>query len=244
MDAEKLAQAFVDLADTLVDDFDVLDLLHVLASRCVDLLGVTAAGLLLVDEHDRLRVAMSSSEGARLLELFQLQTDEGPCLECFRTGRPVAVDRLDCAADRWPRFAPAAVGEGFGSVLALPMRLRGEVIGGLNLFGDVRTAGFAPEIVPIAQSMADVATIAILQDRLLHQRDVVADQLQTALNSRVAIEQAKGVLATRLDIGTDEAFDLIRRRARDSRRHLIDVAEEIVRTRPDGHWTGFHDHAG
>ncbi|HEX2177631.1 MAG TPA: GAF domain-containing protein [Nocardioidaceae bacterium] len=129
MDAEKLARTFADLADTLVDDFDVIELLHVLASRCVDLLGVTAAGLLVVDDHDRLQVAVSSSENARLLELFQLQNDEGPCLEGCQTGRPVAVERLDQAQRRWPRFAPAALELRFGSVLALPMRLQGQVIG-------------------------------------------------------------------------------------------------------------------
>ena len=236
MDPEKLAHAFVELADTLVDDFDVFDLLHVLASRCVDLLGVTAAGLLLVDDRGQLRVAVSSSESARLLELYQLQNDEGPCLDSYRTGTPIAVERLDQAQQRWPRFAPAALDRGFGSVLALPMRLRGKAIGGLNLFGDPRTAPFEGWAIPIAQSLADVATISLLQDRLARHRDLVTEQLQTALNSRVMIEQAKGVLAARLDVGTDEAFELLRGRAREDRRRLVEVAEEVVGTRTGRDW--------
>jgi GAF domain-containing protein len=235
MDTEKLSQTFVELADSLVDEFDVFDLLHVLVERCVELLGVSAAGLLLADEQDRLRVAASSSERARLLDLYQLQSDQGPCLECYHTGRAIAVHALTAEDARWPRFAAAAVGAGFASVLALPLRLRGEVIGALNLFGDERGTPDA-DIIPVAQAMADVATIAILQARLSRQRDVLNEQLQTALDSRVAIEQAKGLLAARLDLDPAEAFEILRRRSRDTRRPLRDLAEEVVATRPDGDW--------
>jgi hypothetical protein len=217
VDAEKLAQTFVDLADSLVDDFDALNLLNVLVERCVDLLGVAAAGLLFADGQDQLRLAVSSSERARLLELYQLQNDEGPCLECYRSGRPVSAE-LNEAQERWPSFVDAATREGFVSVLALPLRLRDAKDGTLS----------DPAIWPIAQSMADVATIAILQERLGKQRNLLNEQLQGALTSRVVIEQAKGVVATRLEIEMEEAFEFLRKRSRDERRRLVEVAEEVL----------------
>ncbi len=228
MDTQQLARTFVSLADTLVDDFDVLDVLHVLTTQCVDLLGSAAAGLLLADEQGRLRVAVSSTERARLLDLFQLQTDEGPCLECYHSGEPVSADHLDTVAARWPRFAQAAEAEGYVTVLALPLRLRGEVVGALNLFGDADSPPISEREIPIAQALADVATITILQDRLVRSRELLAEQLQYALNSRVVIEQAKGVLAARLNIATEEAFDVLRSRSRTTRRRLTEVAEEVV----------------
>jgi GAF domain-containing protein len=228
VDVERLAGTFVSLADTLVDDFDVLDVLQALVGGCVDLLEAAAAGLLLADEQQQLRVAVASSERARLMDLFQIQNDEGPCLECYRSGEPVSADDLDGEQSPWPRFASAAKAEGFVSVLALPMRMRGHVVGALNLFGDSRTPPISERAIPIAQCMADVATIAILQARLSRGRELLAEQLQMALNSRIAVEQAKGVLSAQLGIDPDEAFGLLRRRARDSRRRLVDVAEEVV----------------
>jgi GAF domain-containing protein len=233
VDLEKLAQTFVELADSLVDDFDALDLFNVLVERCVDLLGVAAAGLLIADGQDELRLAASSSESARLLELYQLQNDEGPCLDCYRTGTPVSVGSMKEAHSRWPRFAAAAAGEGFVGVLALPLRLRGHVIGALNLF-DAKDGILAdPTITPVAQSMADVATIAILQERSGKEHELLNDQLQSALTSRVVIEQAKGVLAAGLDIAMEEAFERLRKRSRDNRRRLVEVAEEVVNARSD-----------
>jgi GAF domain-containing protein len=233
VDTEKLAETFVELADSLVDDFDALDLLNVLVERCVDLLGVAAAGLMFADGQDQLRLAVSSSESARLMDLYQLQNDEGPCLECYRSGQPVTGVPLQEAHDRWPNFAAAATREGFVGVLALPLRLRGRVIGALNLF-DARDGTLAdPAIRPVAQAMADVATIAILQERIGRQHEILNQQLQSALTSRVAIEQAKGVLATRLEIEMDEAFELMRKRSRDERRRLVEVAEEVVNARSD-----------
>ncbi|MGH3812824.1 MAG: GAF domain-containing protein, partial [Pseudonocardiaceae bacterium] len=163
MDSQKLAAVFVELADTMVDDFDVLDLLHVLTTRCVDLVGAAAAGLLLTENSSDLRLVVSSSERAQLVELFQLQHHEGPCVDCYQSGEPVITDRLEQAEDRWPNFAPAAIAAGFASVIALPMRLRGQVIGALNLFGTAHTAPVSEEHIRIAQAMADTATIAILQ---------------------------------------------------------------------------------
>lgn len=236
METEKLAQAFVRLADTLVDDFDVLDVLHTLTTQCAELLDAAAVGLLLADSEGTLRVTVASTESARLLDLFQLQNDEGPCLECYHGGEPVGTARLDAAESRWPRFAAAAVAEGYTTVLALPLRLRGEVIGALNVFGDARDVPLSADEIPVAQALADVATIAILTDRLARDRNLLNEQLQVALNSRVAIEQAKGALANQLGIGTDQAFVLVRDRARSTRRRLVEVAEEVVRGGADASW--------
>jgi transcriptional regulator with GAF, ATPase, and Fis domain len=232
MDSGKLAQTFVELADNLIDDFDALELLTVLVERSVDVLGVAASGLLLADGQDQMHLAASSAESARLLELFQIQNDEGPCLECYRSGQPVSVGSMQEARARWPRFAEAASRAGFVGVLALPLRLRGQVIGALNLF-DADGVLADPRTHPVAQAMADVATIAILQERLGKQQEVLNEQLQSALTSRVVIEQAKGVLAARLDIEMEEAFEQLRKRSRDDRRRLVEVAEEVVNTRSD-----------
>ncbi|MEC4018599.1 GAF and ANTAR domain-containing protein [Streptomyces sp. H27-D2] len=222
----QLSDVFVEMADTLVDDFDVLDFLHVLAERCVELLGVSAAGLMLTDERDRLQVVAASSQGTRLLELFQLQTDQGPCVDCFRTGRPVSVADLP-SVGRWPRFTAAAAEVGFAGVHALPMRLRSEVIGTLNLF-DVNPGALDAEKLRVGQALADVATIGLLQQRAIRRRDDVTEQLQSALNSRVLIEQAKGVLSERLDVDVERAFQLLRSNARGHNRTLADLARAIV----------------
>jgi transcriptional regulator with GAF, ATPase, and Fis domain len=227
MDAELLSEAFVELTDTMVAGFDVIDFLHVLTDRSVQLLDVSAAGLLLADPRGELRVVAASSEAARLLELFQLQNDQGPCLDCFRTGRPVAAGDLAAAAARWPRFAPAAQRAGFTAVQALPMRLREQVIGALNLFRVDRGA-FAPASVRVGQALADVATISLLHERGMRHSDILNEQLQAALNSRVIIEQAKGKLAERLGVDMDQAFALLRDRARASNRRLSDLARAFI----------------
>lgn len=222
----ELTDVFVEMADTLVDDFDVIDFLHVLAERCVELLGVSAAGLMLTDDHQTLRAVAASSERIRVLELFQLQADEGPCVDCFRTGRAVSVADLP-AAGRWPRFTTAAAEAGFVAVHALPMRLRNEVIGALNLF-DVGPGALEDRKLRVGQALADVATIGLLQQRAIRRRDVLTEQLQTALNSRIVIEQAKGVLAERLQLDMAEAFSLLRGKARGHNRRLSDLAQAIV----------------
>lgn len=226
MNSERLSETFVELADSLVADFDVIDFLHLLTTRCTELLNVAAAGVLLADPSGQLRVMAASSEQVRLLELFQLQNDQGPCLDCYRSGLPVRVDDLVEVEDRWPRFADQVRERGFGAVQALPMRLRREVIGALNLFGP--PPGVGAGNTQIAQAMADVATIGLLQHRAQRHADTVVTQLQTALNSRVLIEQAKGVLAERLDVDMDEAFNLLRRHARTHHRHLSDLAQAVV----------------
>ena len=222
----ELADVFVEMADTLVDDFDVIEFLHVMTERCVQLLGVSAAGLLLTDGQDTLQVVAASSERTRLLELFQLQADQGPCVECFRTGQPVSVADLP-SAGRWPRFAAAAAEVGFAAVHAVPMRLRTEVIGALNFF-DTKPGAVDAGKLRIGQALADVATIGLLQQRAIHRRDVLTEQLQTALNSRVLIEQAKGVLAERLHVDVADAFTVLRNGARSHNRRLSELAQAIV----------------
>ena len=225
---DKLAGAFVDLADTLVDDFDVLDFLHSLATHCIALLDVDAAGLMLADSEGQLRVAASSTEQVRLLELFEVQNDEGPCLDCFSTGEPVAVDDLaEVEPQRWPRFNAEAAGAGFRSVVALPLRLRSETIGALNLFRVV-PGPMLDEDRSLAQALADVATIGILQERGTRRRELLARQLQDALSSRIVIEQAKGVLAERAGVHVDAAFELLRTFARRNGLQLSEVARKVV----------------
>lgn len=220
-------EAFVGLADCLVADFDIFDLLGRLASYCVNLLDVSAAGLLLADQHGDLRVVAASAERSRLLELFQLQNKEGPCLDCFRTGTSVVVEDIETMHDRWPRFAPLTGAAGFRAVHALPMRLRSEVIGTLNIFRNDR-GRLSPSDAGIGQALADVATISILQSRAITRAEDLAGQLQAALESRIVIEQAKGVLAERGAIGIEEAFRRLRSFARSGNHRLGAIAGEVV----------------
>src|SRR3984957_7855057 len=226
MNGHLLSATFVELTDTMVADFDVIDFLHVLTSRSVELLDVSAAGLLLADPRGELRVVAASSEAARLLELFQLQSDQGPCLDCFRSGQPVAA--ADLGADqRWPRFTDAAGQAGLCSVQALPMRLRDQVIGALNLFRAAPGA-FDAEAVHVGQALADVATISLLHERSMRRTDNLNEQLQAALNSRVIIEQVKGKLGERLGIDVSQAFAILRDQARNRNQRLSDLARAFV----------------
>lgn len=222
-----IADTFVGIVDSLVDDFDIIDMLTGLTVGCVDLGLATASGILLADQHGKLRVMAASSERAHLLELFQLQNDEGPCLEAYSTGEPVVHLDLPAAADRWPTFAPEAVRIGFRSVHAFPLRLRASVIGAMNLFS-AEPHDIGVPATHLAQALADVASIAILQDQMMRQSDLRAGQLQHALDSRVAIEQAKGMLAERANVDMDEAFTMLRGYARSSQRHLTEVALHLV----------------
>jgi GAF domain-containing protein len=222
-----LARTLVELADTLVDDFDVVDLLTMLADRCVETLDISAAGILLASPDGPLRVLASTSDAMRVLELLEVQAEEGPCLDCLHTRRPVPATDLAGAGARWPRFAPAAHAAGFHSVQALPLRLRGTIIGALNLF---HTAAVVPRAadVEVAQAFADIATIAILQHRAAREAQVVNEQLNRALNSRVIIEQAKGVLAEREGLEVAQAFERLRRHARNNNLRLADLAADVI----------------
>lgn len=223
----QLAETLVTLADTLVDDFDITELLQRLVDDSVRLLSSGEAGLLLSDASGRLQVLASTSERTRLLELYQLQADSGPCLDAFSSGHQVVVPDLAAAQERWPQFTSAARGAGYASVHALPMRLRSGTIGAMGLFSD-RQETLTPDKLALAQALADVATIAILQHRALLRSEVRSEQLQIALNSRVLIEQAKGVLAERSSIDMDEAFNRLRRYARSHSERLVDTARGVV----------------
>jgi len=222
-----LARTLVELADTLVADFDVVELLTLLADRCVDVLDVGAAGLMLVAPEGDLRVMASSSETMRVLELFELQAQEGPCLDCFRSGQPVVQNDLVADDGRWPRFAQEALSAGFHSVHALPMRLRGAVLGALNLFY-VDAGAMGQADVEAAQALADVATIAVLQHRASLEAQVLNEQLNHALNSRIVIEQAKGMVAQREGLNMEQAFAALRNHARASNLRLVDVAHDVI----------------
>jgi GAF domain-containing protein len=223
----RVRETFVELADTMVADYDIIDFLDTLATRAVELLGVTACGVLLVDHHGELNLLAASTEQTRLLELFQLQNAQGPCLECYRGGVSVHCEDLAAAGDRWPLFAPKACASGYAAVHALPMRLREEVVGALNLFSAVAGA-LTPEDVELGQALADVATIGILHERTARRREEVSDQLQAALNSRVLIEQAKGALAQQLGISVDQAFAVLRGHARSTNSKITEVAVAVL----------------
>ncbi len=222
-----LARTLVELADTLVDEFDVVDLLMLLADRCVEVLDVQAAGIMLATPDGQLRVMASTSEAMRVLELFEIQAQEGPCFDSYHTGQAVVNQDLDSGNGRWPRFAAQALDAGFHSAHALPMRLRGSVIGALNLFRtDVGQMG--PADLKVAQAFADVATIAILQHRAAREAQILAQQLTYALNSRVMLEQAKGILAERLDLDMERSFATLRNHARNHNLRLSAVARSVI----------------
>lgn len=225
--AERLAEVFVQVADTLVDEFDLIEFLQMVTSQTSELVDARDAGLLLADHHGRLQLMAASDERTQMLELFQVQTVEGPCQDCFRHGAPVVNADLREAADRWPKFAPRAVEAGFRSVHAFPLRLRKDVIGALNLFGD--DAGqMERNDVALVQALADVATIGLMQERAVRRGEVLSEQLQSALNSRIVIEQAKGALAQIHSISTDEAFAMLRAFSRRNNLRLGDVASAVI----------------
>jgi GAF domain-containing protein len=227
---QRIVATFVELADTIVDDFDVVEFLHGVTEHCVELLDCAEAGLLLADAVGELQVMASSSERAEALELLQSQNDEGPCFECYHRGGPVFSENLKADAGRWPTFAPVALEKGFRSVQAIPMRVRGRTVGALNLFR-AEEGRIDERDLPVGQGMADIAAIALLQERTLRESRDVVQQLQHALDSRVVIEQAKGALAQQAQIGVDAAFARLRAHARKHNRRLSEVAHDLV----DGH---------
>jgi transcriptional regulator with GAF, ATPase, and Fis domain len=228
-ESQRLAQVCVELADTLTEHFDVVDFLQTLTDRCVELLRADAAGLMLSDQRGGLQLMASTVERARLLEVFELQMQEGPCLECFTTGLAITNVELTEAHKRWPVFTPAAVEAGFNATHALPMRLRGRVIGALNLFTDEQVR-LSESDIGVGQALADIATIGLLHQRSIHEQTMLSEQLQTALHSRVLIEQAKGALAARAGEGVSvfDAFAMMRTHARNNNLALTDVASGVV----------------
>ncbi|MFC4036129.1 GAF domain-containing protein [Streptomyces polygonati] len=231
---QQVTEVFVEVADSLIADFDVIDFLQKLSVRCVEILDVAAVGILLADEGGVLHVLAASDEHTRLLELFALQYDQGPCVECYRSGRArTNIDLADPEATaHWPLFARSARETGFVATNALPLRLRGRVIGAVGLF-QTDPAPLSPQDLTLAQALADVATIAILQQRTLAHSEAERDQLQYALNSRIIIEQVKGILAERWQLPVDEAFRVFRTYARAHSLKLSQLAREITEGRFD-----------
>lgn len=224
---QRVADAFVAVADTLTDEFDIIDLLHTLVDVCVDLLNVDAGCLVLADATGNLQLVASSSEKAQLVEIIQLSAGSGPCVDCYRGGAAVMVDDIAVNGDSWPVFQAAASEHGFRAVFATPMRLRGQVLGALNLFS-VRPGNPSAQDALIAQALADIATIGILQERSIRETHVLNEQLQRALESRVLIEQAKGVVAAVGGLDMDKSFAALRNYARGQNLALRDVALQVT----------------
>ncbi|MBT2536047.1 GAF and ANTAR domain-containing protein [Arthrobacter sp. ISL-69] len=225
--AERVSAAFVRITDTLVADYDMLELLHALVESSVELLDASAAGLLLADPHGHLQVVASTSERSQLVEILQLRAGDGPCVECYQTGRVVVVEDIETMGGKWPEFRTAALSQGFRSVQAVPMRVRGTTIGAMGLFGD-NPGALTQEDSSIGQALADVATITILQERTIRESALVNEQLQSALNSRVLIEQAKGVIAHTAGVDMEEAFKRLRSHARSNNRSLPETATAVI----------------
>jgi GAF domain-containing protein len=220
---ERLADVFVEFADTLIDDYDVIEFLMIVTNRTAELLEASDVGLLLADQRGRLQFMAASNEDVKRLELFQVQVYEGPCLEAFQSGRPVVNVNLAEASERWPRFAPRATADGYRSTHAFPLRLRQEVIGAIGVF-DTDVRQWTLSEIHIVQALAHVATIGLLQERAIRRGEILAEQLQSALNSRIVIEQAKGAIAQFRDVSVDDAFLLLRDHARRTNSRLGEVA--------------------
>jgi GAF domain-containing protein len=222
-----VVKSLVEMADTLIDDYDIVDMLTGVADRCVHLLGVSAAGVMLASPAGSLGLVASSSEAMRLLELFELQAQQGPCLDAFRTGEPVEDENLRAGSGRWPSFSAAAYQAGFRSVLALPLRLREVTLGALNLLS-VTHAPIAEADLIVAQAFADLAALSIAQHRASTEAQRLNEQLSAALTSRVVIEQAKGVISERAGVDLAEAFSRLRAYARNGNHRLTDVARAAI----------------
>jgi hypothetical protein len=222
-----LVDTFVELADTMVSGYDIVDLLYLLVSRCAETFGAADAGILLPDAQGSLEVVASTSERSQLISLLQLDAEQGPCLDAYHSGQPVTVGDFAAIHERWPRFADAVGELGYQWMHAIPLRLREEVIGSLNLFGDTPDALSAEDALA-ARGLADIATIGILHERAFRESDLARTQLQHALDSRVVIEQAKGVLSHSHGVDMEEAFRLLREQARSTQRKLADVARDVI----------------
>lgn len=226
----RLADLFVTLADTLVVGYDIVELLQTLAEECASLLDVADAGIVLADASGHLQVMATSSRRAGRIEALQLGMDDGPCVESFVSGAVVAVEDFASIHGRWSPFREFALAQGLRSVHAVPLRLRDSTIGALNLFRE-QPGRLNPDDAATAQALADVATIGILHERAIRDQAVVRAQLEHALQSRVLIEQAKGVVAQARNVPTEEAFQWLRDYARSHNVRLRELAERITTRR-------------
>jgi GAF domain-containing protein len=223
----RLAEVFVEVADTLIDEFDLITFLHAVTGHASELVQARAAGLLLADQYGRLQLMAASDERAEMVELFQVQNDQGPCQDCFTTGEAVSIADLHLCADTWPLFTPRALSAGYQSVHAFPMRLRRETIGALNLFG-TEVGPLSEDDARLVQTLADIATIGLIQERAIRESAILTEQLQTALSSRIVIEQAKGALAQLLGGTPDDAFEWLRTYCRHHGLKLSVLARQIA----------------
>jgi len=232
---DKLTDVFVAVADTLVADFDIIEFLELVAEKAATISAASAAGIVLGDPTGRLQFVAASEQSVRLLEALAVQSESGPCQDCFHTGGPVVnTDLRDGEAHRrWPAFAALATSMGYQSVHALPLRHQGTAIGALTLLS-VHAHPLEDADVRVVQAVADIATIGILQERSIRASGVLTEQLQYALVSRISIEQAKGILSRIHGISVDDAFTLLRSYARGAGLGLSAVATEVV-NEPDRH---------
>jgi transcriptional regulator with GAF, ATPase, and Fis domain len=223
----QLVATFIELADTLVEDFDVVEFFAVLTERVVELGLAAQAGILLADETGSLQFVAASNEQTQLLELFQVQAREGPCQDSYRTGAPVTINDLDSERERWPQFVPQALATGIAAVNAVPLRLRDTTLGALNLFHN-QPGTIDPESLAVVQALADVATIGLVQQRELHRAHTIEAQLQHALHSRITIEQSKGIVFEQATVSMTDAFEMLRAYSRSNNTKLSDTARHIV----------------
>lgn len=223
----KVSELYVRLSDTLVSGYDVSEFLQMLVEGCKDVLEVDVVGVLLEKRDGELSVSAASDEEMRTLEALELQTRGGPCFDAYTQQQQVVVEDLEACRDRWPQFVEKALDLGFRCGHAFPLRRREDTLGALDMYKEA-PAPFTEDDVHLAQSLADIATIAIVNQRTVRDAEILAEQLQTALHSRVLIEQAKGVLAGREGISPEEAFDRIRRHCRNSHETMRDVSRQVV----------------
>jgi GAF domain-containing protein len=221
-----VVQAFVSLVDSLLDDFDIVELLTTLTERCAQLLDVATAGLLLADAQGELHLMAATSRRTHDLEIFQLQSDQGPCLDCYRSGAPVSVANL-AESDRWPLFVAAATEAGFASVHAVPMRAMNSVLGALGLFGTAAGA-LSDHDLDVAQALAHVATVAILQNQRTVDTTVISPGLRNALLSRITVDQATGFVYERTGLSMDDSFRRLRDYAHRHRKHLTEISRQLL----------------
>ncbi|MFE2376590.1 GAF and ANTAR domain-containing protein [Streptomyces sp. NPDC059398] len=226
---QQVSDVFVQVADSLIDDFDLIEFLEGLCAHCVALLDVSAAGILLANEKGLLHTVAASDENTHLLELFAVQHDQGPCLDCYRTRDARSNIDLHDPSDTgaWPAFADKARRSGFQISHVFPLRLRNRAVGAMNLFHTSRQS-LSTQDASLAQALADVATIAILQQRDLGHEQMEKSQLQHALSSRIVVEQAKGILAERWTVDPSTAYNALRVYARTHQLRISDCSRQII----------------
>lgn len=215
-----------EFARTLVVHYEISEVLYQLADRTTELLGVAGAGVCL-GEEGHLRFVTGVNEATVRVEQAQERVQEGVCVEAFQTGKPVAVPDLALIGDKWTDFRAEARSVGVSAVVGIPMRLDDEVLGAVNIYA-TEARQWSDDDIATAQVLADMATSYLVNASELEKSRRTAEQLQEALQSRIVIEQAKGVLSAERRIPIDEAFEALRAHARSHSANLRAVAEAVV----------------